>query len=76
MNADRTATLYAVTSTEGRVLGDSGADPNQIVAITDNLGANPQARSPGESFDVLNTSALCQLSPQPQCRYLPRSGCS
>ncbi|HTC45372.1 MAG TPA: hypothetical protein VK696_10020 [Steroidobacteraceae bacterium] len=37
VNANGSVTLYAVTSTEGSVLGGSGADPNQIVEITDTL---------------------------------------
>jgi hypothetical protein len=37
VNANGWVTLYAVTSTEGSVLGGSGADPNQIVEITDTL---------------------------------------
>jgi hypothetical protein len=61
VNADGTVTLYAVTSTEGSVLGDSGADPNQIVAITDNLGAKSAGEVAGENFDVLDTAALGQV---------------
>jgi hypothetical protein len=61
VNADGTVTLYAVTSTEGSVLGDSGADPNQIVAITDNLAAKSATDVAGENFDVLDTAALGQV---------------
>ena len=38
VNGDGTATIYAVTSTISGS-GDQGADPNQFVAITDNLSA-------------------------------------
>jgi hypothetical protein len=61
VNADGTVTLYAVTSTEGSVLGDSGADPNQIVAITDNLLAKSSSQAAGENFNVLDTAALGQV---------------
>ena len=44
VNANGTVTLYAVTSTEGSVLGDAGADPNQIVAITDTLADTRRRR--------------------------------
>ena len=57
VNADGTVTLYAVTSTEGSVLGDSGADPNQIVAITDNLSATSSGQVAGENFNVLEPDA-------------------
>ena len=37
-NRDGTATIWAVTSTVSGD-GDQGADPNKLVAITDDLGA-------------------------------------
>lgn len=58
VNADGTVTLYAVTSTAGSALGDAGADPNQVVAITDNLGATTAAQVSSEDFNVLKTAAL------------------
>jgi hypothetical protein len=61
VNANGTVTLYAVTSTEGSVLGDSGADPNQIVAITDNLSNTTAAGASTENFSVLDTAALGQV---------------
>jgi hypothetical protein len=61
VNADGTVTLYAVTSTEGSALGDAGADPNQIVAITDNLAATSASQVSGENFNVLDTAALGQV---------------
>jgi hypothetical protein len=61
VNANGTVTLYAVTSTEGSLLGDAGADPNQIVSITDNLGATSASQVSGEDFSVLDTAALGQI---------------
>jgi hypothetical protein len=61
VNANGTVTLYAVTSTEGSVLGDAGADPNQIVAITDTLADASASQASGENFNVLDTAALGQV---------------
>jgi hypothetical protein len=61
VNANGTVTLYAVTSTEGSVLGDAGADPNQIVAITDTLADTSAPQAAGENFTVLDTAALGQV---------------
>jgi hypothetical protein len=61
VNANGTVTLYAVTSTEGSVLGDSGADPNQIVALTDTVADTTAAQVTGENFTVLDTAALGQV---------------
>jgi hypothetical protein len=50
LNGDGTATIYAATSTVSGS-GDQGADPNQVVKITDNMGATT---SPGgESFTTI-----------------------
>ncbi len=61
VNANGTVTLYAVTSTEGSVLGDAGADPNKIVALTDTLADTTATQSSGEDFTVLDTAALGQV---------------
>ncbi len=61
VNANGTVTLYAVTSTEGSNLGDAGADPNQIVAITDTLADTQAGQVTGENFSVLDTAALGQV---------------
>ena len=53
-NGDGTVTIYGITSTSGQTLNDEGADPNQLVSITDNLAA---AALPAESFTVLETAA-------------------
>jgi len=42
VNADGTATIYAVTSTIS-LNGDNGADPNTVVKVTDQLGATKLA---------------------------------
>jgi hypothetical protein len=42
-------------------MGDSGADPNQIVAINDNLSATSSSQVGGENFNVLDTAALGQV---------------
>ncbi len=54
VNGDGTATIYAITSTISGS-GDQGADPNQLVAIQDNLSATTLPAS--ESFSVIKTAA-------------------
>jgi hypothetical protein len=61
VNANGTVTLYAVTSTEGSVLGDAGADPNEVVSITDTLGDTTASQAAAENFNVLDTAALGQV---------------
>jgi hypothetical protein len=53
-NGDGTVTIFAVTSTAGATLNDEGADPNQLVTITDTLDATT---APAESFTVVETAA-------------------
>jgi hypothetical protein len=48
-------TIYAITSTGGDTLNDEGADPNQLVSVTDPVAAT--AIPAGESFSVINTAA-------------------
>ena len=48
-------TIYAITSTGGDTLNDEGADPNQLVSITDPVAATTMPS--GESFSVINTAA-------------------
>jgi hypothetical protein len=50
-----------VTSTEGSNLGAAGADPNQIVAITDTLADTTAGQAAGENYTVLDTAALGQV---------------
>jgi hypothetical protein len=52
-NGDGTVTIYGITSTAGVTLNDEGADPNQLVAVTDNVAATTL---PVESFTVLETA--------------------
>jgi hypothetical protein len=49
-----------VTSTTGSALGDAGADPNKLVAITDNLAATSLSQVGGEDFTTLQTATLGQ----------------
>jgi hypothetical protein len=52
LNADGTATIYAATSTVSGS-GDQGADPNEIVSITDDVGATT---NPGdEQFKTIES---------------------
>ena len=58
VNSDGTATIYGITSTiSGN--GDQGADPNQMVAITDTLNAT--ALPSAESFSVLKTAGFGEV---------------
>ncbi len=54
-NGDGTVTVYGITSTAGVTLNDEGADPNQLVAVTDNVASATPL--PGESLTVLETAA-------------------
>jgi hypothetical protein len=60
VNGDGTVTLYAVTSTVS-ASGDQGADPNKLVAITDNLGFTTAAQAAGESFTTLKTAGYGEV---------------
>jgi hypothetical protein len=55
VNGDGTVTIFGITSTTGQTLNDEGADPNQLVSITDTLSAT--SLPGGESFNVLETAA-------------------
>ena len=60
VNWDGTATIYATTSTiSGN--GDQGADPNQLVAITDNLSAGGPNPPAGESFTTLEAAGYGEV---------------
>jgi hypothetical protein len=58
VNSDGTATIYAITSTISGS-GDQGADPNQLVVITDKISATTPAA--GESFSTLRTAAFGEV---------------
>ncbi len=53
-NGDGTVTILGITSTSGQTLNDEGADPNQLVSITDEVAATSL---PSESFTVIETAA-------------------
>jgi len=61
LNGDGTLTLYAITSTAGSLLGDAGADPNQIVSIADTLAYTTAAQAAVEDYTVISTAALGQV---------------
>jgi hypothetical protein len=58
VNGDGTATIYGITSTVSGS-GDQGADPNQLVAITDSLSATTLPST--ESFSVLKTAGYGEV---------------
>ncbi len=53
VNADGTVSLYAVTSTVSSN-GDPGADPNELVAITDTLSDTTATQASSEKFSVID----------------------
>jgi hypothetical protein len=57
-NDDGTVTLWSTTSTVSGG-GDQGADPNQLVTITDKVDAT--SASPGEGFKVLRTAGFGEV---------------
>jgi hypothetical protein len=57
VNRDGTATIWAITSTVSGS-GDQGADPNQLVMITDKLAATSPA---GESFKLVRTARFAEV---------------
>lgn len=58
VNADGTATIYAVTSTVSGS-GDQGADPNQVVVVTDTLTATTLPAN--ESFSTFHASGFGEV---------------
>jgi hypothetical protein len=57
-NHDGTVTIYAVTSTVSGN-GDQGADPNQVLVITDNVAATTLPHN--ESFTVFHSAANLEV---------------
>jgi len=53
-NGDGTVTILGITSTTGQTLNDEGADPNQLVSITDTIA---DTSLPSKSFTVIETAA-------------------
>ncbi len=60
VNADGTVSLYAVTSTISGS-GDQGADPNQVVAITDRLSYTTATEAASEQFRVIRAPVFGQV---------------
>jgi hypothetical protein len=60
VNGNGTATIYAITSTVSGS-GDQGADPNQLVAITDTLSATGPTPPASESFTTLMTAGYGEV---------------
>ncbi|MGA7806088.1 hypothetical protein [Bradyrhizobium sp.] len=58
VNHDGTATIWAITSTVSGN-GDQGADPNQLVAITDNIAAT--SAPAGETFGVVRSAGFGEV---------------
>jgi hypothetical protein len=58
VNRDGTAALWAITSTVSGD-GDQGADPNQLMMITDNLAAT--SLPAGESFKAIRTAGFGEV---------------
>jgi hypothetical protein len=58
VNGDGTVTIYGITSTISGS-GDQGADPNQLVTITDNLNATTLPST--ESFTVLKAAGYGEV---------------
>ncbi|MBV9658978.1 MAG: hypothetical protein JO295_12790 [Verrucomicrobia bacterium] len=56
LNANGTVTLYAITSTVSANT-DQGADPNKLVAITDNLLFTTAQQASQEQFNTLESAA-------------------
>lgn len=55
VNSDGTVTIWAITSTVS-TNGDTGADPNQLVSITDVLSNTSASTAASEKFTVLRTA--------------------
>jgi hypothetical protein len=60
VNGDGTVTLWAVTSTVSAAV-DQGADPNQLVTITDTLSFATAADAAAESFSVVQTARFGEV---------------
>lgn len=60
VNRDGTVSLYAVTSTVSGS-GDQGADPNEVVAITDRLSNTTATQAASEKFRVIRAPKYRQV---------------
>jgi hypothetical protein len=60
VNSDGTATIWAITSTLS-ASGDQGADPNQLVTITDVIANTDPAAASNEQFSLLRTAGYGEV---------------
>lgn len=60
INGDGTVTVWAVTSTVS-TNGDQGADPNQLVAITDVLANTTAAGAANEAFTTVRSAGYAEV---------------
>ncbi len=60
VNGDGTVTIWGITSTISGG-GDQGADPNQLVSITDTLSYTTSAQAAAESFTLLKTAGFGEV---------------
>jgi hypothetical protein len=60
VNPDGTVTIWAITSTVSGA-GDTGADPNKLVVITDRLNATTAAETAHERFFTLRTAGFGEV---------------
>jgi hypothetical protein len=60
VNPDGTVTIWAITSTVSGG-GDTGADPNKLVEITDKLSATTAAEAANEKFQMLQTAGFGEV---------------
>jgi len=60
VNRDGTVTIWAVTSTTSGG-GDTGADPDKLVVITDNLANTTASGAAGEKFYTLRTARFGEV---------------
>jgi hypothetical protein len=60
VNPDGTVTIWAITSTVSGA-GDTGADPNRLVMITDKLSDTTAAAAANEQFVTLRTAKFAEV---------------
>jgi hypothetical protein len=60
INGDGTVTIYAATSTVS-ASKDQGADPNQVVAITDTLSYTTAAQAASEQFSTIRAASYGEV---------------
>jgi hypothetical protein len=79
VNPDGTVTIWAITSTVSGA-GDTGADPNKLVVITDRVGATTAAEAANERFLTLQGAGFgevlrgVQWTPGTRLTNIPNAG--